>query len=79
MTPNQKVRTILALKRAGHVVGFLGDGINDAPSFHAADVGVSVDSAPDVAKDAADVILLEHDLKVLHDGVRKAAKASATS
>jgi len=69
MAPAQKNRVILALKRRGHVVGYLGDGINDAPSLHSADVGISVDSAVDVAKEAADMILLEHDLGVLHAGV----------
>lgn len=69
VTPNQKTRIILALKQRGRVVGFLGDGINDAPSLHVADVSVSVDSAVDVAKEAADMILLEQDLRVLHDGV----------
>lgn len=69
VNPSQKERVILALKASGHVVGYLGDGINDAPSLHAADVGLSVDSAVDVAKEAADMILLDHDLHVLHDGV----------
>jgi Mg2+-importing ATPase len=69
VTPAQKNRIILALKHRGHVVGYLGDGINDAPSLHSADVGLSVDSAVDVAKEAAALILLEHDLGVLHDGV----------
>jgi Mg2+-importing ATPase len=69
VTPAQKNRVILALKRRGHVVGYLGDGINDAPSLHSADVSISVDSAVDVAKAAADMILLERDLKVLHAGV----------
>jgi Mg2+-importing ATPase len=69
VTPAQKNRLILALKQRGHVVGYLGDGINDAPSLHSADVGLSVDSAVDVAKEAAALILLEHDLGVLHDGV----------
>jgi P-type Mg2+ transporter len=69
VTPTQKNRVILALKRRGHVVGYLGDGINDAPSLHSADVGISVDSAVDVAKAAADMILLERDLGVLHAGV----------
>ena len=69
VSPNQKNRVILALKGRGHVVGYLGDGINDAPSLHSADVGISVDSAVDVAKAAADMILLEHDLGVLHAGV----------
>jgi P-type Mg2+ transporter len=69
VTPPQKNRVILALKRRGHVVGYLGDGINDAPSLHSADVGISVDSGVDVAKEVADLILLERDLGVLHDGV----------
>jgi Mg2+-importing ATPase len=69
LTPAQKNRVLLALKRRRHVVGFLGDGINDAPALHAADVGISVDGAADVAKEAADLILLEHDLGVLRDGV----------
>src|SRR5512139_1763205 len=71
VTPAPKTRILMALRRRGHVVGFLGDGINDAPALHAADVGISVDSAVDVAKEAADLILLEHDLQVLHDGVRE--------
>ena len=69
VNPSQKDRVILALKARGHVVGYLGDGINDAPSLHSADVGLSVDSAVDVAKEAADMILLDQDLNVLHDGV----------
>jgi Mg2+-importing ATPase len=69
VNPAQKNRIILALKRRGHAVGYLGDGINDAPSLHSADIGISVDSAVDVAKDAAEMILLESDLGVLHDGV----------
>ena len=72
VNPSQKNRIILALKRRGHVVGYLGDGINDAPSLHTADVGISVDGAvEDVAKDAADIILLEHDLEVVERGVRE--------
>jgi Mg2+-importing ATPase len=69
VTPAQKNRVILALKRRNHVTGFMGDGINDASALHAADVGISVDSAVDVAKAAADLILLERDLGVLRDGV----------
>ncbi len=69
VNPAQKDRVILALKARGHVVGYLGDGINDAPSLHSADVGLSVDSAVDVAKEAADMILLDQDLQVLYDGV----------
>jgi P-type Mg2+ transporter len=69
--PNQKERIIIALKKAGNVVGYMGDGINDASAIHAADVGISVDSAVDVAKDAADIVLLEKDLGVLVQGVRE--------
>jgi Mg2+-importing ATPase len=68
--PNQKERIILALRKAGNVVGYMGDGINDASALHVADVGISVDSAVDVAKDAADIVLLEKDLGVLVEGVR---------
>ena len=60
---------IMALKRMGQTVGFLGDGINDAPALHAADVGISVDSAADVAKAAAEIILLDQDLGVVRAGV----------
>jgi Mg2+-importing ATPase len=70
MAPAQKTRVLLALKRRGHVVGYLGDGINDAPSLHAADVGISVAGAADVARDAAEVILLESGLRPIRDGVR---------
>lgn len=69
--PNQKERIILALKKSGHVVGYMGDGINDASALHAADVGLSMDGAVDVAKDAADIVLLEKDLSVLVRGVRE--------
>jgi len=69
--PNQKERIILALKQAGHVVGYMGDGINDASALHAADVGISVASAVDVAREAADIVLLEHDLGVLLEGVKQ--------
>ena len=67
--PNQKERIILFLQKSGNVVGFMGDGINDAPALHAADVGVSVDTAVDVAKEAADIILLNQDLNVLITGI----------
>jgi Mg2+-importing ATPase len=77
VSPAQKNRVILALKRRGHVVGYLGDGINDAPSLHSADVGISVDGAVDVAKEAADLILLEPDLQVLHDGVLEGRRTFA--
>jgi Mg2+-importing ATPase len=69
--PNQKERIILALRKSGNVVGYMGDGINDASALHAADVGISVDGAADVAKDAADIVLLEKDLGVLVQGVRE--------
>lgn len=71
LDPQQKERIIRALKRAGYVVGYLGDGINDATALYEADVGISVDSAVDVAKDSADLVLLEHDLSVLHDTIRE--------
>ncbi|MGA7952163.1 MAG: magnesium-translocating P-type ATPase [Gloeobacterales cyanobacterium] len=69
--PNQKERIIIALKKAGNVVGYLGDGINDASALHAADVGISVESAVDVAKEAADIVLMEKDLNVLVEGVKE--------
>jgi Mg2+-importing ATPase len=69
LSPPQKARVIQALQRRGHTVGFLGDGINDAPALRAADVGVSVDTATDVARESADVILLEKSLMVLEEGV----------
>jgi Mg2+-importing ATPase len=75
VSPMQKNRIILALKSRKHAVGYLGDGINDAPSLHTADVGISVSTAVDVAKDAADVILLERSLKVLHEGIIEGRKA----
>src|SRR5512139_2200544 len=69
--PNQKERIILALMNSGNVVGYMGDGINDASALHAADVGISVESAVDVAKEAADIVLLERDLGVLVQGVQE--------
>ncbi|MBB5638365.1 Mg2+-importing ATPase [Pedobacter cryoconitis] len=72
--PNQKERIITILKKAGHVVGFMGDGINDAPALHTADVGISVDSAVDVAKEAADIVLLSQDLNVLSEGIVEGRK-----
>ena len=68
--PLQKEQILRALRESGAVVGFLGDGINDASALHAADVGISVDGAVDVAKEAADIVLLRHDLSVLARGVR---------
>ena len=75
ISPAQKNRILSALKHNGHAVGFMGDGINDAPSLHAADVGISVPSAADVAREAADVILVEPGLRVLHDGITEGRKA----
>ena len=69
LSPSQKEHIIIALQKRGHVVGYLGDGINDAPSMRAADVGISVDTAVDVAKESADIILLEKSLLVLEDGI----------
>ncbi len=74
LSPAHKQRIICALQHQGHVVGFMGDGINDAPALHVADVGISVDSAVDIAKAAASVILLEKDLMVLDDGVIEGRK-----
>ncbi|WP_348628685.1 HAD-IC family P-type ATPase [Mesorhizobium sp. M1A.F.Ca.IN.022.07.1.1] len=73
--PNQKERVVEALRRSGHVVGYLGDGINDAPALHEADIGISVDTAVDVAREAADIILLKRDLGVLVRGVDDGRKA----
>ena len=75
ISPVRKNRILLALKHHGHAVGFMGDGINDAPSLHAADVGISVSSAADVARESADVILVQPGLRVLHDGIIEGRKA----
>jgi len=75
VTPAQKDRIITALKKNGHVVGYMGDGINDAPPLKTSDVGISVNNAVDVAKESADIILLQSDLKVLNDGVVEGRKA----
>lgn len=75
VSPIQKNRILLALKARGHVVGFLGDGINDAPSLHSADVGISVATATDVAKDAAEIVLMERSLAVLHNGIIEGRKS----
>jgi len=75
VSPAQKNRIIMALKHRGHVVGFMGDGINDAPSLHAADVGISVSTAVDVAREAADIILVEPGLDVLASGIVEGRKA----
>jgi Mg2+-importing ATPase len=77
--PNQKERLIRALRRYGHVVGYMGDGINDAPALHAADVSISVQGAVDVAREAADIVLLEPDLAVLEAGVREGRRTFANT
>ncbi|HEX6005398.1 MAG TPA: magnesium-translocating P-type ATPase, partial [Burkholderiales bacterium] len=77
--PDQKARIVLALKRSGRTVGYMGDGINDASALHAADVGISVDSAVDVTKRAADIVLLRKELGVLEDGVREGRRAFANT
>jgi Mg2+-importing ATPase len=77
--PNQKERIILALQKTGHVVGYMGDGINDALALHAADVGISVDTAVDVAKDAADFILLRKDLGILRQGIDEGRRTFANT
>jgi Mg2+-importing ATPase len=74
VTPEQKLDIMKALRENGHVVGFLGDGVNDAPALYEADVGISVDSAVDVSKDAADIVLLEKDLLVLANGIEEGRK-----
>jgi Mg2+-importing ATPase len=77
LSPAHKERVIRALRATGHVVGFMGDGINDAPALRAADVGISVDTATDIAKESADLILLEKDLMVLEGGVTEGRKIFA--
>jgi Mg2+-importing ATPase len=77
LSPIQKEEVITALRQAGHVVGYMGDGINDSPSLRAADVGISVDSAVDVAKETADIVLLEKSLLVLEDGIIEGRKVFA--
>lgn len=79
MEPRQKERIIVALKQAGHAVGFLGDGINDAAALHAADCGISVDTASDVTREAADLVLLRKDLRVLVQGVREGRRTFANT
>jgi len=77
LSPNQKEQIIRQLQAAGHVIGYLGDGINDAPSLKTADVGISVDTAVDVAKEAADIVLLEKSLLVLKDGIQEGRRVFA--
>ena len=79
VSPEQKARIILALRQKGRALGFLGDGVNDALALHRADIGISVDSAVDVAKDAADVLLLDKDLAVLADGVTEGRRIFANT
>ena len=74
LSPAHKQRVVEALRRNGHVVGFMGDGINDAPALRAADVGISVDTAVDIARESADMILLEKSLMVLEEGVLEGRK-----
>ncbi len=77
LSPAQKEQIVRALREAGHVVGFMGDGINDAPALKAADVGISVDSAVDVAKETADIVLLEKSLLVLEEGIMEGRRVFA--
>jgi Mg2+-importing ATPase len=77
--PQQKERIVRALQRTGHAVGYLGDGINDAPALHAADAGISVESAVDVARESADVVLLSRDLAVLRRGVEDGRRSFANT
>jgi Mg2+-importing ATPase len=77
--PNQKERIILALKKMGHVVGFLGDGVNDAPAMHAADTAISVEGAADVAREAADFVLVEQHLDVIRRGIEEGRKTFANT
>lgn len=77
--PNQKERIVRAFRKSGNVVGYLGDGINDVSALHAADVGISVDSAVDVAKEAADIVLLKKDIKVLYAGIQEGRKTFMNS
>lgn len=75
ISPSQKLRIIRALRSRGHVVGYIGDGINDAPSLHSSDVGISVSNAVDVAREAADIILLKHNLTILLNGIIEGRKS----
>lgn len=74
LTPLQKERVVIALRKKGHTVSFLGDGINNAATIKASDIGISVDTAVDVAKESADIILLEKDLMVLEEGIIEGRK-----
>lgn len=79
LSPAHKQRVIRALRSKGQVVGFMGDGINDVPALRAADIGISVDTATDIAKESAELILLEKDLVVLEGGVVEGGRCSRTS
>lgn len=74
VTPEQKYKIVRSLNYEGHIVGFMGDGVNDVPALRAADVGISVDTGADIAKDASDIILLEKDLKILSEGIQGGRK-----
>lgn len=74
MNPMQKERVVKALKRNGHVVGYMGDGVNDAPSLHASDVGISVEKGTDIAKESSDIIMLDSSLEIIYDGVVEGRK-----
>ncbi len=77
--PQQKERIVRALQKSGHAVGYLGDGINDAPALHAADIGISVDDAVDVARESADIVLLKSDLEILCQGVEDGRRTFANT
>ncbi|VVC72078.1 putative copper-exporting P-type ATPase A [uncultured archaeon] len=79
LTPAQKLSIVNALKENGHIVGFIGDGVNDAPALHSADCGISVDSGTDIAKESADIILLKHGLPVVADGITEGRKTFANT
>ena len=79
LEPNQKEQIILSLRKSGHIVGYLGDGINDVSALHSADVGVSVDSGADAAKEAADIVLLNKDLHVLRQGIEEGRRTFANT
>jgi len=79
LSPAHKQRIVRVLRGKGHVVGFLGDGINDSPALHAADIGISVDTAADIAKESADLILLQKDLMVLQGALSRDERSSPTS
>ena len=79
LTPGQKLAILTALKENGHVVGFIGDGVNDAPALHAADSGISVDTGADIAKESADIVLLRHGLHVVADGITEGRKTFANT